>query len=141
MRTHLAWLLLEQDRPQESLPHFQHLSASGLEDKNIGMGLAISYLKLKQPKEAVAVLDRTLAYHPDDPVVLKLLGEALLTRQETAERALQVFTRLSQRFPDNQEWHRRQEEARASGGPILLLQSPARPAGWRSNRGPPGLKG
>ncbi len=111
MRTRLAWLLLEQDRPQESLPQFQYLAASGLEDKNIGMGLAISYLKLKQPDKAVAMLDNTLAYHPDDPLLLKLLGEALLSRQETAERAWKVFTRLSQRFPDNQEWHRRQEEA------------------------------
>ena len=111
MRTHLAWLLLEQDRPQEALPHFQHLAASGPEDKNIGMGLAISYLKLKQPDQAVAVLDNTLAYHPDDPLVLKLQGEALLSRQETAERAWKIFTGLAQRFPNNQEWQKRRQEA------------------------------
>jgi tetratricopeptide (TPR) repeat protein len=111
MRTHLAWLLLEQDRPQEALPHFQHLAASGPEDKNIGMGLAISYLKLQHPEQAVAVLDRTLADHPDDPLVLKLQGEALLSRQETAERAWKIFTRLAQRFPSNQEWQRRRQEA------------------------------
>jgi len=111
MRTRLAWLLLEENQPQESLLHFQHLVAADLEDKNTALGLAISHLKVNQPREAEAVLDKTLVYHPDDPVVLKLLGEALLSRQETAERALQVFTRLSQRFPENQEWRRRREEA------------------------------
>lgn len=111
MRTHLAWLLLNQDRPQEALPHFERLAAAAGTDKNIAMGLAITYLKLQQPAQAVAMLDRALIFSPDDEKVLKLLGEALLSRRETAERAWQVFSRLAQRFPNNPEWQRRREEA------------------------------
>lgn len=111
MRTRLAWLLLEENRPQEALVHFQYLTAARPEEQNFAMGQAIALLKLNRPAEAVAVLDKALAYHPDDPILLKLQGEALLSRQETAPRAWKIFTDLAQRFPDNPEWRRRQQEA------------------------------
>ncbi len=107
----LAWLLLEMNRPQEALPYFQELAASGAEDKNISLGLAVSYLKVQQPEHAIQTLNSSLAYHPDDPVLMKLKGEALLCRLETAPQAWQLFTRLAQKYPDNTEWRRRQEEA------------------------------
>jgi len=104
IRARLAWLLLDQGQPEKALPHFQHLVARRPHDRDSLTGLAIAHLRLADLFQAKKVLNESLLSFPDDPVLLKLKGEALLSRKETAAQAVSVFERLQKLEPHNAAW-------------------------------------
>ena len=94
MRTRLAWLLLDQNRPASALPHFERLLSQRPWDKTAISGMAICFLKLGHPERAVVVLNKGLRFLPRDTLLLKLKGEALSSRRETAAEAVKVYEEL-----------------------------------------------
>jgi tetratricopeptide (TPR) repeat protein len=111
IRARLAWLLLDQGFAAAAMPHFEYILARRWDDKEALMGLAIAHLKLGNPPETVKILDKAIGFFPDDMVFLKLKGEALLSREETAREAIAVFQQLEKLQPGKAEWAQRQKEA------------------------------
>jgi tetratricopeptide (TPR) repeat protein len=106
MRTRLAWLLSDQGRPQAAIPHFQFILARRPQEKDAILGLAIAQMRSGQPEKAVPVLDKGLRFYPKDALLLKIKGEALGSRPETAALALKVYEELVRLQPQNPEWPR-----------------------------------
>ena len=111
IRAHLAWLSLDQGFAAAAIPHFEYILAGRPDDKEALTGLAIAHLRLGNTTEAVKILDKAIGFFPDDLVFLKLKGEALLSRQETAREAITVFQQLAKLQPGKAEWAERQAEA------------------------------
>ena len=111
MRTRLAWLLLDQNQPAAALPHFERLLAQRPPDKTAISGLAICFLKLGHPERAVVVLNRGLQFLPGDTLLLKLKGEALSSRRETAAQAVKVYADLLKIQPGKAEWAQARQTA------------------------------
>ena len=80
-------------------------------DKTAISGLAISFLKLGHPERAVVVLNRGLQFLPGDTLLLKLKGEALSSRRETAGQAVKVYADLLQIQPGKAEWAQARQTA------------------------------
>jgi tetratricopeptide (TPR) repeat protein len=104
MRTHLAWLLLNQGRIKEAIPHFQVLLSQKPDLKDAIYGLAMARMRLGELDEALPVLDRGLRLFPRDIPFLKLKAEILATRSKTAQLAVQVYDELNRLQPQNPEW-------------------------------------
>lgn len=117
MRTRLGWLLLDQNRPGDARPHFEYLLQQRPDNRDAVSGLAISYLRLGRPDEALAVLDRGLGYFPQDQLLLKLEAETLSSRRETAARAVALYEKLMTLHPEKKTaWAgRRREVAQVAG--------------------------
>lgn len=111
MRAGLAWELLNQGKPAEAVPIFEELTDRHPMYREAYVGLAVAYLRLGNPRRAVVALDRGLNRFPGDPLLLKLKGEAWLSRGETAAKAVAVFASLAARQPEKAEWARRHREA------------------------------
>ena len=111
MRTRLAWLLLDQNQPASALSQFERLVSQRPQDKTAISGMAICYLKLGQPERAVVVLNRGLQGLPMDTLLLKLKGEALSSRRETAGEAVKVYDELLKMEPGKVEWTKARQTA------------------------------
>ena len=111
MRTRLAWLLLDQNRPASALPHFERLVSQRPQDKTAISGVAICFLKMGHPEWAVVVLNRGLQFLPRDTLLLKLKGEALSSRRETAGEAVKVYEKLLKIQPGKAEWAKARQTA------------------------------
>ena len=111
MRTRLAWLLLDQNRPASALPHFERLLSQRPQDKTAISGVAICFLKMGHPERAVVVLNRGLQFLPRDTLLLKLKGEALSSRRETAGEAVKVYEELLKIQPGKAEWAKARQTA------------------------------
>jgi predicted Zn-dependent protease len=116
MRSRLAWLLLDEGQTDEAKAQFDILTNRAPAEKNNWVGLAVALLKLDDPSGAVSVCDQALARFDLDPLLLKLKGEALMSRLETAPQAVVVYQQLSQLEPQDLQWlERRQVAATAAG--------------------------
>lgn len=111
MRTRLAWLFSDQGRPQAAIPHFQFILARRPQDQDAILGLAIAQMRSGHPEKAVPVLDQGLRFYPKDALLLKIKGEALGSRPETAALALKVYEELVRLQPQNPEWPRQRRAA------------------------------
>ena len=111
MRARLAWLLLDQNQPGSALPHFERLLSRRPQDKTAIAGMAICYLKLGHPERAVGVLNRGLQGVPRETLLLKLKGEALSSRRETAGEAVKVYAELLKIQPGKAEWAKARQTA------------------------------
>ncbi len=123
MRTRLAWLLLDLGRPEAALPHFERLLAQRPDHRDALVGLAIAQLRLGHPDLAVPVLDQGLRFYPQDTLLLKLKGEALASRPETAAAAVKVFDELSRRQPREPEWVRQRQAAARKAAALSYRQA------------------
>ena len=111
MRTRLAWLLLDQNRPASALPHFERLLSQRPWDKTAISGMVICFLKLGHPERAVVVLNKGLQFLPRDTLLLKLKGEALSSRRETAAEAVKVYEELLKIEPGKADWTKSRQTA------------------------------
>jgi tetratricopeptide (TPR) repeat protein len=111
MRTRLAWLLLDQNQPDSALQHFERLLSQRPQDKTAISGLAICFLKMGRPERAVVVLNRGLQFLPRDTLLLKLKGEALSSRRETAGEAVKVYDEVLKIQPGKAEWAKARQTA------------------------------
>lgn len=109
MRTHLAWMLLNQGRPEEALSHFQVLLSQKPDLKEAIYGLAMAKMRLGKSEEAVRVLDYGLKIYPRDIAFLKFKAAVLTAKPQTAYLALQVYDKLRKLEPQNSEWPRQQQ--------------------------------
>jgi predicted Zn-dependent protease len=116
MRSRLAWLLLDESRTAEAKAHFDILVRRQAGGKDNWVGLAVALLRLDDPSGATTACDRGLVRFPEDPLLLKLRGEALMSRPETSPYAVSVWEQLTQLQPRNPEWPQRRQAAAAAAG-------------------------
>jgi predicted Zn-dependent protease len=116
MRSRLAWLLLDEGRTGEAKAQFDILTHRFPAEKNNWVGSIVALLKLDDPSGAVSVCNRALARFDQDPLLLKLKGEALMSRLETAPRAFGVYQQLAQLEPQDLQWLQRRQAAAAAAG-------------------------
>jgi predicted Zn-dependent protease len=116
MRKRLAWLLLDEGRTGEAKAQFVILTNRFPDEKNNWVGLAVALLKLDDPSGAVSVCDQALSRFDLDPLLLKLKGEALMSRPEASPQAVLDYQQLAQLETQSPQWlQRRQAAADASG--------------------------
>ena len=109
MRTHLAWLLLEQGQLKEAAVHFKVLLDQEPDLKEAISGMALAEMRLRNPDGALLQLNRGLRFHPRDAMLLKLKAEALAAKPQTAHLAVQVYDELGRVEPKKPEWARQRQ--------------------------------
>jgi len=116
MRKRLAWLLLDEGRTGEAKAQFVILTHRFPEEKNNWVGLAVALLKLDDPSGAVSVCDQALARFDLDPLLLKLKGEARMSRPETSPQAVLDYQQPAQLETQNPQWLQGRQAAQAAAG-------------------------
>ncbi len=113
----LGHLLLQADRFDEALPHLQSAVRRSPTTAN-RFALAVAYLKLKQPENALPLLEQSLQEEPDN-YDLRMMHGRLLRDQRQFGPAAQDFIRAVQLKPESKEaW------SELSGMLILLEDYP-----------------
>ena len=111
MRTHLAWLLLEQGQPRKAVPHFQVLLSQKPDLKDAISGLVLAEIRLGDLNGAMSTLEQGLRYYPRDPLLLRQKAEVLAARPQSAHLAVKVYEELIRLEPRNPEWARQRQAA------------------------------
>lgn len=101
----LAVLAGQGGRPKEALDWLEQAWQIHPESLRAGLALTDQYLVHQRPREALTVARALETRAPDNPLVLRLLGVALLAVGDNAEALarLQRLTELAPRF--QQGWH------------------------------------
>lgn len=115
---HLSFVFLEQDKPQKAL----NIALTGLAQSNrlipdsfSGMikwlhienrpylrtlqGAILAYVRLRRHKDAVALIDKMLAYNPNDNHGCRYLLGSEVLRLGNKERAEKIFEKYRDRYP------------------------------------------
>ena len=80
-RTNLAHALRRARRHEEALDEFDEVLRLGGKDAAVFAAKGLIFMELGRPEDAIEVLHRALAVHPQDPIATELLNKAL---EETA---------------------------------------------------------
>lgn len=99
-RLQLARLLLDSKNPEEALSHLEELERSHSNERDVMVALANSHHLHGEEEQAIQLLDRTLASHPDFFDALVLRGQLACQQQRPAEGEVWLRRALAQQPKD-----------------------------------------